>query len=476
VIQTGWNNFTDVTSGGNGNIYAVAPSGYLNWYKDTHQDGSGIVGGVATSFDAPNEGSVIGSGWNIFTQVIDGGGGILYGIDPTGNLFFYQDTHQDGSAGSFITLEGNVIATGWVLPTLEGYASTQSVALGGNLSFYVSTGGSNLTVTYLRLQEDLTSTDPAVLKQQTYSAPYGIAVSSPEQHPGQARPVQASQNWTGPGWEQTAADFSLGVPQTWQSGLYAAQVMDDRGNTLYIPFVVRPAPGQHNALAVIVNTNTWNAYDDWGGRGQYTSPNGSRLSFLRPNPDATPDRDVWDDATTNNYVAPSEVWFLSWLQANGYRVDVYTDADFDKGIPGVNSGPVTYQALLLDTHPEYWTINERTGLAGYEANGGDVFYLGGNGSFEAVGYDVNGTVLTLRNYGPGSPETNPRSSNSFRQPPVAAGGTAALQGLSERQVLGVAYESASGDPFYGNPTAPLPICQPSATYPGYSMRCTWFVK
>jgi hypothetical protein len=49
-------------------IYAVDTTGSLHWYKDTHRNGDGIVNGVTTSFDAPNEGAVIGTGWGTLRQ------------------------------------------------------------------------------------------------------------------------------------------------------------------------------------------------------------------------------------------------------------------------------------------------------------------------------------------------------------------------------------------------------------------------
>ena len=59
--------------------------------------------------------------------------------------------------------------------------------------------------------------------------------------------------------------------------------MMDGGATTEIVFVVRPARTAHrNALLVLANTNCWNAYNEWGGRYNYTVENtGITLSFER---------------------------------------------------------------------------------------------------------------------------------------------------------------------------------------------------
>jgi hypothetical protein len=434
VIATpGWNIFTDVT-GDSGFIYAIDPTGNVRWYQDTHRDGS------PGSFDAANEGNVIASGWgwDAFSLIFANGPGYIDAIDASFDsssgvrstrLKWYRDTRLDGSSGSFgAANEGNAIGTGWVCAPLEGYADAQSVAPGDNLSFYVSTAGSNITVTYLALSGD--PNDPQ----------YGIPVSDPEQHPAQERALPPRNAWEGAGWDQDPlhpADFTTTVPSDWQSGLYAARVVDDRGYTLYIPFIVKPNAGQHGRFALIMNTNTLNAYNPWGGRSQYTDPNnGTTLSFLRPNPAATPVKDV----SSSNEHFPSDTWLLHWLRQQGYSVDVYSDADFDHGIPGLSS----YNAVLLPSHPEYWTWDEYGYLSSYLSQGGNLVYFGGNGIFECVFFSdvsANPRDLRLRLFGA---DRNPNYFRNF--------------GLPERALLGVAYEGWVG----ADSTAPYRVTDDGA--------------
>ena len=81
-----------------------------------------------------------------------------------------------------------------------------------------------------------------------------------------------------------------------------------------IVFVVRPA-APCGDFAVLANTNTWNAYNGWGGQSKYS--NGFKMSFERPNPSASP----VDDGQLN-HLTRAELWTLNWLEDQGYEFDV----------------------------------------------------------------------------------------------------------------------------------------------------------
>src|SRR5207237_998408 len=80
---------------------------------------------------------------------------------------------------------------------------------------------------------------------------------------------------------------------------------------------------------VVANTNTWNAYNAWGGQSNYTSNgDGVLLSFERPNPEARPSART-GDAYQNNHLVAAEVWLQTWLEDSGYRFDVCDDIAHD---------------------------------------------------------------------------------------------------------------------------------------------------
>jgi Tachylectin len=132
-IGTGWAGLGPI-SGGDGVIYAVDSSGDLRWYQDEN-----YAGGAADW--NPNSGDVIGTGWGAFTSVLSGGDGVIYAVDPSGDLHWYQYTGTDGAGGSggsgdglWAPGSGTVIGTGW-----GGF--TQIFAGGDGIIYAVDSAG-----------------------------------------------------------------------------------------------------------------------------------------------------------------------------------------------------------------------------------------------------------------------------------------------------------------------------------------------
>jgi len=101
-VGTGWQTFQQVFGAGNGIIYAIAGDGSLKWYKHTgYQDGS-------FRWEGPKN---VGTGWQNFKQVLAAGNGIIYAIAGDGSLKWYKHTgYQDGS----FRWEGpKDVGTGW---------------------------------------------------------------------------------------------------------------------------------------------------------------------------------------------------------------------------------------------------------------------------------------------------------------------------------------------------------------------------
>jgi Tachylectin len=487
IIGTGWGNFTKVFSGGDGVIYAIDATGGLRWYDDVARDGSGIVAGFPTSFPGPNQGALIGTGWNAFTDVFSTADGNIYAVQPSGAMLWYKDLARNGTMNfhaqsgtqvntGFVNYElfgggtaptgqrvvygahqpdgnlylfkvneavapaqflnagnGTQVNGGWINTYLEGYSGLQSVMAGQPLQFYVgATEPYNVQFERLHAQFDASG--------MPIPGDVGTVISiDPNLHAAKPRTVPVDA-YKGAGWDignfgQTiAGDFALPNSIGWQSGIYAAHITNGLFDT-YIPFVVRPTPnGRHNPHAVIVNTNTWNAYNGWGGHSAYdlgselygpspielgTAP----LSFRRPNPSADP--------TKYGHLLQGELWVNSWLEDQGYALDYYTDQDLHNGVNGLdhlNPGTSRYDTLIISTHPEYYSIQEKANLEAYVdgdlVSGGSVLYLGGNGVFQAVHYDdADPSKMHVRYFG------RTRRENWFRH----------MSGQqSERGILGVA--------------------------------------
>ena len=398
-LGTGWDQYARVFGGSDGVIYAMTAGGDLFWFRHVSREGrpDWRHGG------SPQQ---IGTGWQHFTHVFSGRNGVLYGVRPDGALMWYRHLGRDGEAEWANGGTGVQVGSGWgdLTTPVEGYATPLSAAPGGRIDFRTSTSASHYIVTYFRLNGGAGGT-------------VGAAVAPPFAVPGRLQPVPADVWQHGCGW---GSDFHLTVPADWRSGMYCARCVDAEGYTTYIVFVVKPGAAR-TRLAVLANVNTWNAYNSYGGRSQYTEPNGPVLSFERPDPSSSP------VGTGINHLARAESWVLGWVEDAGYDFDLYTDIDFHDGIAGLGD----YKALVLHTHPEYYSEGMFDRLEAYLAGGGRVLYLGGNGLYERVAYMNGGKQLCLRDN-----PTNARDLFRNLSPP-----------RPERAVLGVAYE---GDNWTGD--------------------------
>lgn len=192
-----------------------------------------------------------------------------------------------------------------------------------------------------------------------------------------------------------------------ETGLYFFRMKGQSNSHFSFPLIV--APGKPTArLAVIANTNTWNAYNAFGGRSNYVQPGGLRseptvntrqdlsryllpdygdwksgktvpLSFVRPNPwNSVAERDELTtpiEGRLESTLAPGEWRTLGWLEREGFSYDVYSDYQIHAGQLPLDR----YSALLLHVHPEYWSIDAYKRVKEWVSRGGKLVYLGGNG-------------------------------------------------------------------------------------------------
>jgi len=131
MISSSWGGDNTI-SGGDGVIYAISSTGALRWYKDNNFNGSGGANWHSSS------GSVIGSGWTIFSRVLGAGNGVIYGMEPNGTLRWYRHLGPNAdptwAAGS-----GSVIGSGWNIfasMVSSGNGILYGVATNGDLRWY----------------------------------------------------------------------------------------------------------------------------------------------------------------------------------------------------------------------------------------------------------------------------------------------------------------------------------------------------
>jgi N,N-dimethylformamidase len=397
-IHEGWDEFAHVLSGFGGVIYAITRAGRLVYFKDKARDGT-------PRWAHKGKGKKLAEGWELYTTAFSGGDGVIYTATPDGFLFFYKDATRNGKGKWASRSQGQLIGSGWFLSpkavgNIEGYCMPLSASAGDAVEFKVSSSFS-YQVTYTRL------------KQQS-DGRVGLPAAEPFNMNAHAQVAPPGAGENGCGWQTS---FTLQIPAAWQSGLYAARCADLNGDETYIVFVVKPAASKRGDFAVLANTNTWNAYNGYGGASKYNNPPAALLSFERPNPETSP----LDDGRIN-HLTRSELWILNWLENTGYKADVYSDHDFHLGVAGM----ADYKALILTTHPEYWTLQMVDNLENYLSQGGSLIYLGGNGIFEKVDFSSGAGALILLGGDP-----NGHRPGSFMRnltPP-----------RSERAILGVAF-------------------------------------
>jgi hypothetical protein len=171
----------------------------------------------------------------------------------------------------------------------------------------------------------------------------------------------------------------------WPSGVYYAQLTSGT-RVGYAPFVLRPVRLGEHRVAVVLPTQTWQAYNfrDDDGDGEpdtWYGMHGKRTAKLaRPflNRGVPPH---WKD-----YDAP----FVGWLGQAHEDVDYLSDAD----LRTVSDGGVlagAYSLIIFSGHHEYVTSHEYGVITGYRNRGGNLMFLSANNFFWKV--TVRGNVM-----------------------------------------------------------------------------------
>lgn len=256
--------------------------------------------------------------------------------------------------------------------------------------------------------------------------------------------------------EQWLPSATFTIPDDWPTGFYTATLRGQSGVDFHITFTVKPAPAARHRTALLANVNTWNAYNNWGGRSKYT--NAALTSFMRPNPGASLAIGVSpvtlpDTFFSATHLAHAEVWVLAAMEDYLGRgnVDVYSDIDFDAGEVQAGPNPGQYDRLILSTHPEYWSKRMYDNLRAFLDQGGSVLYLGGNGIFETAAYSTSAgaAALTFLN---GDEGAEGQIDPSLRLPALfrVVDAVGDVPPRAERALLGVA-TTTCGSPKDGQP-------------------------
>ncbi|MEO5575732.1 MAG: N,N-dimethylformamidase beta subunit family domain-containing protein [Gaiellaceae bacterium] len=201
----------------------------------------------------------------------------------------------------------------------------------------------------------------------------GVPVNQPVTIPWSARHRRATLN------------LALGP---WATGVYFVKLTANDGRIGFAPFVIRPTTfGERSRVAVVMPTNTWQAYnfrdgdgngwgDTWYAKGAQSTAALGRMYVRRGVP---PQWRKYD------------VGFLRWLHATGKQPEILTETDLES-IRTAEELIAHYDFVIYPGHTEYVTRHEYDLMRNYRDLGGNLAFLSANNFF----WDVRLQARTLR--------------------------------------------------------------------------------
>jgi hypothetical protein len=255
---------------------------------------------------------------------------------------------------------------------IDAYTDRLSYEAGDRVGLRVSTSASKYSVEVARVG----------MKREVVFTKDGL--------PGTTHPVPKDAASHGCRWP---AELSISVAKAWPSGYFQVILRtaeeDGRSALGEAFFVVRPVkPGRDATILLQLCTNTYNAYNRWGGSSLYGGPKGMvrRVSFERPYIGFDP-----SDKFTRRFSgwANWEQPFVTWAEAAGYRIEFAVNSDLEFQ-PEILKG---YRLVLSVGHDEYWSAPMRDHLEAFIGKGGNVAFFSGNTCFWQVRSEDDGRAL-----------------------------------------------------------------------------------
>jgi len=247
-------------------------------------------------------------------------------------------------------------------PKLTAFFPRESYARGSQAQLVITDRADNVSVQIFRAGTE----DEATV-------PHDVMLGSPVTSPVSVGSVKGRRT----------VPVSIG---SWPSGVYYAQL--SAGSRIgYAPFVLRPVRLGEHRVAVVMPTQTWQAYNfrDDNGDGEpdtwyYFRPGHHTARLAR----AFLDRGVpphW-----KQYDAP----FVRWL-VHTHDVDYLSDADL-RNTPNGRKLASAYSLIIFSGHHEYVTSHEYDVVTQYRNLGGNLMFLAANNFFWKI--TIRGNVMT----------------------------------------------------------------------------------
>ena len=256
--------------------------------------------------------------------------------------------------------------------SIEGYPDKQSLAPGDELQLHTSTTANEYSIEIARL-----------------GAVRRVVFQATKIPGGGFHPIPENASSHGCNWP---VSFRTPIPSDWPTGYYQVTFrVADAGGKFVVRnrrtaesetfFVVRSAePGKSTKILLQLATNTYNAYNNWGGGSLYgfhgrSNLQGNRVSFQRP-----------QSSQYSNWEFP----MVQWAEKSGFILDYATNRDLEQRPELLRN----YKLVLSVGHDEYWSAGMRDQLESFIGNGGNVAFFSGNTCCWQVRSEENGSALT----------------------------------------------------------------------------------
>lgn len=278
---------------------------------------------------------------------------------------------------------------------IEGYASAPAVAAGDSIALHVSTRSGRF--------------DTRIYRLGWYAGAGARLFSEIRGAEGRPQPTpepRASDGLVACRWP---VSLRIRTGTGWPSGVYLARLTDSgTGKQAFVPFVVREGAAGRGPAArpapylMLLNTTTWQAYNDWGGKSLYDfnsrgQARALRVSYDRPygsGPGAWRGLGAGELLTTP-HTARKAGWeypMIRWLERRG--IDVAYAADLDLGADSTLLRG--RRGVLIAGHPEYWSRGMRDALEAARDRGTGLALFGANAGYWQIRTEASGEGAPAR--------------------------------------------------------------------------------
>jgi hypothetical protein len=314
-------------------------------------------------------------------------------VVPTHDRALAAPTHQTA-----VTAENRLAgARRWLGPeatagAIEIYASATDAVPGDTVDLHVSTGTSaryRVAVYRLGWYQGFGARKVACSPGCDLSA---LGEPQPVPQPDGAGTVVA--NWP------VTDEITIG--DGWVSGLYAVRARllsgPQAGSSATTYLVVRQ-PHSSSRMLVQIPTNTWQAYNGWGGKSLY--PFSSRDG--RPAIKVSYDRPYAWSLPGGQGPLGWELPLLRFIERHGYDVTYQSDV-FTAAHP---NSLLRHRLVVVAGHSEYWTKSMRDGFDHARDSGVNLAFMGANAAYWQVNLiDSGRTILAYKSMYDPNPDSS----------------------------------------------------------------------